>query len=230
LDIGGRRNARRRARRQPCQLSLRPAFGGKFRWPTAATSRRGAKLKSNWQTPSTSAAKSSSSRRDCSTQRAGRRSRINSRGAKAALGVMPLDGEYDHELDRDGRIACSHGWQRLARAQAVGADMPGIRRRPFVSHQAVLLGPALFHRRIAEGIPQCRFIRRGRIYGGQLGRRRRYDGRDLQAAGWSASGRIESPKSLADWLAANGPVRKRYRRNPRSAKPDAVGTPLAPAT
>jgi hypothetical protein len=54
---------------------------------------------------------------------------------------MPLDGEFDHELDRDGRIACSHGWQRLAREQAVGAAMPGMRRRPFVSHQAVLLGP-----------------------------------------------------------------------------------------
>jgi hypothetical protein len=90
---------------------------------------------------SISAARSFGAKHDDSTQRAGRRWRINSPGAKAALGVMPLDGEFDHELDRDGRIACSHGWQRLAREQAVGAAMPGMRRRPFVSHQAVLLGP-----------------------------------------------------------------------------------------
>jgi hypothetical protein len=54
---------------------------------------------------------------------------------------MPLDGDGNEEFDDDGRIACSHGWQRLAREQAVGAAMPGIRRRPFVSHQAAILGP-----------------------------------------------------------------------------------------
>jgi hypothetical protein len=98
-------------------------------------------LRLYWQMKSISAARGSSAKHADSTQRAGRRWRINSHGAKAALGFMPLDGDGNDELDRGGRIACSHGWPKPACEQAVGAAMPGIRRRPFVSHQAVLLGP-----------------------------------------------------------------------------------------